>query len=208
LRFNKGKLITIRAIATGARVDIKDARRYVNAAIAAGVADRVGDSPNGAAVLYTLLVSPFPDWAAAVAVLDASKRKRGHAAPWNQGGPGHHGHRWRPGGVSPTVDDPSGESGPKAPGGTHPLPPWGDTPPRGWGDTPPTIPGVSMFSSMNGAEVCRQAEVPGGAGSATKIDSTGEERWGCGVRRCPRCGSRMADRSDRVMCVSCLRENA
>lgn len=40
-----------------------------------------------------------------------------------------------------------------------------------------------------------------------KIDSPGEERWGCGTKQCARCGGRMANRSDRAMCVACLRED-
>jgi hypothetical protein len=43
-------------------------------------------------------------------------------------------------------------------------------------------------------------------GTRGESDFTGEERWGCGTKRCARCEARMANRSDRIMCVACMRE--
>lgn len=211
LRFNKGKLITIRAVASAARVDVKDARRYVKAAVAAGVVGMPAEQRNGSAILYAILLSPFPDWDAAVAVLEGSKRKRKHTIDWhtekNQGGHTPEVPDGDRGGHTPTVWDDEEPPPDEEPWGTHPPRGWGDTPPRGWGDTPPRIPGSSMSSSMTVAEVVSQADVPGGPVLATE-DFTGGERWGCGVKRCSRCGSRMADRADRVMCVTCMREES
>lgn len=221
LKYAKGgKAIPIARIASGARVDVKDCRRYLNAAIAAGVIVVVGEKRSGAATLYALLLSPFPDWEAAAAVLKASKRRRAdqvepraeRARAANLGG---HApvvavprEEVNLGGVAPYVWDdeaPPLEDEPRGPG---PLPTPGATPPRGWGATPPTVQVTAFGFSMTGAEVVTQAEVPGPSACAVKINSIEQhDDAGCAARRCPRCGAQMSPTTKRTMCVGCLRED-
>ena len=78
LRFRlSGDGIPLARIANGARCDVKDARRYLRAAMAAGLVGIVGEVRKGFAVVYALLVPGWePDWAAAVDSLVESRRKR------------------------------------------------------------------------------------------------------------------------------------
>ncbi|MCY0921868.1 MULTISPECIES: hypothetical protein [unclassified Streptomyces] len=94
MRFRDGKEIRIQDIAKGAATDEKDCRRYINAAIAAGVVGVAGARGRGKPTVYQLLVSPRPDWTAAVASLAESlpvKKKPPKPAPWQDdpefGGP-------------------------------------------------------------------------------------------------------------------------
>ena len=78
VRFRRsGDGIPLGRIALGAMCDVKDARRYLRAAMAAGLV-RVAQAPRrGFAVVYALLVPGWePDWAAAVASLAESRRER------------------------------------------------------------------------------------------------------------------------------------
>ncbi len=88
LRFRRsGDGIPLGRIANGARCDVKDARRYLRAAMAAGLVGIVGEARKGFAVVYTLLVPGWePDWAAAVDSLLGSRRKR-HRDGSRDGGP-------------------------------------------------------------------------------------------------------------------------
>ncbi|NGO73182.1 hypothetical protein G5C65_33595, partial [Streptomyces sp. SB3404] len=83
LRFSDGKPIRIQDIAKAAGADEKDCRRYLQAAIAAGVVGVKGEQKRGKPTLYVLILSPHPDWAAGEAALTTSRRKPGKApAPW------------------------------------------------------------------------------------------------------------------------------
>ncbi|MFC8453113.1 hypothetical protein [Kitasatospora sp. NPDC057223] len=78
LRFRRsGDGIPLGQIALGAMCDVKDARRYLRAAIAAGLVRVVGEIQRGFAVVYALVVPGWePDWAAAVESLVESRRER------------------------------------------------------------------------------------------------------------------------------------
>jgi hypothetical protein len=71
-----GKGITLAEIAAACRSSQKDVRAFLTAAIAAGVVTTVGARRRGVAAVYSLLVSPRPNWAAAAAVVEAHRRGR------------------------------------------------------------------------------------------------------------------------------------
>lgn len=77
LRFKKGDPIRLSAITAATRGDEKEVRRYLDAAICAGVVAVEGGRGRGKVTVYVLLVSPMPDWGAAVASLEATRKKRG-----------------------------------------------------------------------------------------------------------------------------------
>ena len=217
LRFARGgKPIPLPKLAKGARVDVKDARRYVNAAIAAGVMCKVGDPKPGVAVLYSLLLSPFPDWGAAQSFLqkssrvrpdrDGSRADRAKAAQGNLGGVPPQVEDSNPGGQAPYVWDQEPPEDEPEPRGAGPLPTWGACPPTTQGGRPPTYQGYSMDYPMTMPEVVTQPEVPSVLPVATKTNLTGEEEWGCGTKRCARCHGRMRNQTGRELCAACRRE--
>ncbi|MEH0657568.1 hypothetical protein QA860_07430 [Streptomyces stelliscabiei] len=69
-----GKGVTLAEIAAACRSSQKDVRAFLTAAIAAGVVTTVGARRRGVAAVYSLLVSPRPNWAAAAAVVDNHRR--------------------------------------------------------------------------------------------------------------------------------------
>ncbi|HLL33828.1 MAG TPA: hypothetical protein VK545_08035, partial [Streptomyces sp.] len=76
LRFSgDGKPIRIQDLAKGAGCREKDARRYLDAAILAGVVCVKGERRRGKPTLYALVLSPWPDWAAAAEHLKGTARK-------------------------------------------------------------------------------------------------------------------------------------
>lgn len=91
LRFRDGAVIRIKDIAQATGSDEKDTRRYLNAAIAAGVVEVEGERGRGKRATYVIVISPSPDWTAAVASLELSRPKKAqkHSAPWQteKGGP-------------------------------------------------------------------------------------------------------------------------
>ncbi|MFC8171189.1 hypothetical protein [Streptomyces sp. NPDC057325] len=80
LRYERdGGAVTISQIAKAARSDQKDVRTFLEAAIAAGVVGIVDDGhgrgrTRGRAVMYVLLISPAPDWAAAAATVRTAQQ--------------------------------------------------------------------------------------------------------------------------------------
>lgn len=84
LRFNGDhKPIRIQDVAKAAGASEKDARRYLDAGVAAGVVGVKGERRRGKPTLYTLLVSPRPNWGAAEDHLKATARRPGkRSAPW------------------------------------------------------------------------------------------------------------------------------
>lgn len=156
LRFRDGKAIRIKDIAAAVKADEKDVRRYLTAAIAAGVVGIQGESRRGRSTLYVLILSPFPDWTAAAASLEATKRKPRKAPPWMENG-----------GVSPELSEPeNGGHAPELPDpqpeeerGTRPPMSSGDTPPFGSGDTPPNNPGRAMELPQDMAGAGEQPQV-------------------------------------------------
>ena len=92
LRFQGGKTFRIQDIARAATIREKDARRFLDAGVRAGVIAIVGARRRGTPTLYVLLVSPCPNWAAAEAHLKATDRDTGKdAAPWQDESSGHRG---------------------------------------------------------------------------------------------------------------------
>jgi hypothetical protein len=83
LRFSGGRPFRIQDLAAAATIREKDARRYLDASVRAGVVAIVGERRRGTPTLYALVVSPFPDWNAAEAYLRGTDRASGKdAAPW------------------------------------------------------------------------------------------------------------------------------
>lgn len=93
------KPIRITDIAVASCCREKDARRYLEAAIRAGVVRVLGERKRGKATRYALVVSPFPDWQAAEDYLRGTGRTPGKdSAPWSDDdessghrGPNHNG---------------------------------------------------------------------------------------------------------------------
>lgn len=150
------KPIRIQDIAKAACCDEKEARRYMEAAIQAGVVQVLGERKRGRAARYVIVVHPFPDWQAAEDYLRSTARKR-----------------------SPGWDQPEGSSGDSAPNqnggqrpeltggtaeevrGTPPRMSSGDTAPNGSGDSAPNNPGGFPGTTQERAEVGFQPQVVG-----------------------------------------------
>jgi hypothetical protein len=130
LRYDRdGRPITLTQIARAVRCDVRDLRLYLSAAIASGVLAVDGPRRRGMPTLYVLLLSPCPSWSAAVAVIEAGRRRKkaGEPAPWHDRAedetPATSGHR------APTPEE--GTKGHRAP--TSGDPGWGHRAPTGLG---------------------------------------------------------------------------
>lgn len=210
LRF-PDKPIRIQDIAKAAGADEKDARRYMNAGVAAGVIAIKGEQRRGRPALYTLMVVPDPDWGAAVASLDSTKRKRADRTPppWRTdeefGGPPPELSEAEFGGPPPELPaEPDNEVR-----GTTPRMSSGDHPPNRSGDHPPNNPGTSHESSHDGAEVVPQPQ-PSGPHAPQKIDSPQDQKQPDepprDFTRCARCHERMVPRPGRTTHTHCTPE--
>ncbi|HEY9369153.1 hypothetical protein [Streptomyces sp.] len=193
LRFHGDhKPIRIQDIAKAAGADEKDARRYMNAGIAAGVVAVKGEQRRGKATLYTLVLCPIPDWGAAEDVLKTTRRKPGKgSAPW-QAPAGSSGDR-----------DPNQFGGPRPelpgdPGeevrGTAPRMGSGDRAPNGSGDRAPNNPGGTHVSPHDEAGVVFKPQVVGPP-APQQTDSDQEQNHvptrQVGFLRCTRCHERL-----------------
>ncbi|TXS26173.1 hypothetical protein EAO71_21560 [Streptomyces sp. ms191] len=161
LRF-PDKPIRIQDIAKAAGADEKDTRRYLNAAIAAGVVAVKGEQKRGKATLYTLVLCPVPDWGAAEDVLKTTRRKPGKSpAPWQQPAESSGDRDLNQfGGPRPELEpDPEEEVR-----GTAPRMSSGDRAPNGSGDRAPNNPGSTQGSSQDAAEVVFKPQVVGAPG--------------------------------------------
>ncbi|MGA5202731.1 hypothetical protein [Streptomyces variegatus] len=159
--FWDGRIITMKEIARAACVDVKDARRYVDAAMAAGVVSMAGERKKGHTPVYSAVVTDMPDWAAAVEVLKATKSQPKRRTPrvWDDQGTGD-----AP--ASPL----QGEKG-DAPHSEN-----GGCTPEGTGDAPHTSQGFpSNYPKTSGGDG-RQASTgsggSGGGGSAARRDES------------------------------------
>lgn len=162
LRFGDRKAIRIQDIAKAACAAEKDARRYLEAAIRAGVVTTRGQRKRGVPTLYVLLPSPFPNWQAAEDHLRATARKPGkRPAAWQEQ-PESSGDR-----------DPNqfGPPRPELTDGTEnevrvTATRWssGDRDPNGSGDRDPNNPGGFTGFSHERAEVVSQPQVDGPTG--------------------------------------------
>lgn len=144
LRFSDGKAIRIQDIAKAAGCREQDARRYMQAAILAGLVTVLGERKRGKATLYTLNAMCWPNWKAAEDYLRATARKRpeeeapqssDHSGTNSEDESSDHSGSNSPGetpeGVPPTVARPSsghcgstgsGHSGSNNPGGFPGVP--------------------------------------------------------------------------------------
>ncbi|WP_318202922.1 hypothetical protein [Streptomyces sp. SCL15-4] len=150
------KPIRIQDIAKAACCDEKDARRYMDAAIRAGVVRVLGERKRGKATRYALVVSPWPDWQAAEDYLRSTARKR--APAWEQ--PAESSGDSAPnqnGGQRPELT----AGTPREVPGTAPRMSSGDSAPNGSGDSAPNNPGGFPWSSQDGADVGFQPQVVG-----------------------------------------------
>ncbi|SDM76626.1 hypothetical protein [Streptomyces wuyuanensis] len=203
LRF-PDKPIRIQDIARAAGADEKDARRYVNAGIAAGVIAVKGEQRRGKPTLYVLMVVPDPDWGAAEASLKGSRRTPGRApAPWRKDSESS-GDRDpnQFGGPRPELEAPE----PEEVRGTAPRMGSGDRAPNGSGDRAPNNPGTTHEPSHDGAGVVFKPQVVGAA-EPQKIDFTQEQDHHAeqprDFIRCARCHERMVPRGNRTTHAHC-----
>ena len=212
VQFRDGKAIRIKDIAAGIKADEKDVRRYLKAAIAAGVVAVLGEQRRGRAALYVLVLSPSPAWDSAAWVLEQSKRKRVDRGtpPWRADDTSENGGR------SPELStSENGGPPPELPEepvrGTAPRLSSGDRPPFGSGDRPPNIPGIAKGLPQEMADAVHQPQVVGPDGHL-KIDLPHEEddhdpaRAAPGWTRCADCAAPIihrAGRPPRARCTTC-----
>ncbi|WP_423833329.1 hypothetical protein [Streptomyces manipurensis] len=161
LRFHDGKRIRIQDIAAGTGSNEKDCRRYLNAAIAAGVVVVEGDRGRGRQALYRLFICLEPDWTAALASLAESQPKPRKTprspAPWQDAENG-----------SPTPEPQAAGSGDRHPnpdaessGDRHPTE-FGSRTPERFGCPTPEQPRVTQVLPQEVADVGGDL-TPGGA---------------------------------------------
>jgi hypothetical protein len=83
VRFNKGnhRPIKMDRLSRSAGCREQDGRRYVEAAIRAGIVVLVGERKRGATPLFQVVVTPWPDWKAAEHYLRATSRSAGKKFP-------------------------------------------------------------------------------------------------------------------------------
>ncbi|MER6197994.1 hypothetical protein ABT234_11600 [Streptomyces sp. NPDC001586] len=129
LRMRDGKVIRVQSVAAAACSDIKEVRVWLQAAIAAGVVATEAPPGPGRPTVYVLVISPRPDWAAAVAVLEAKRRRRPkkEAAPWSE--------ETALGMGGPAPDSEEAKRGDRPP--NSPESKWGDRPPLEMGGPAP-----------------------------------------------------------------------
>jgi hypothetical protein len=189
---------SLQAISKAAGADQKDTRDRLEAAIRAGVVTALGERRRGRSTLYVIVPAPFPNWAAAVAYLDAVKAEREQsrqrreaerkAGPWaeEKGGRSPELDQTENGGPPPELTD-GNEIGER---GTAPRLSSGDRPPNGSGDRPPYTPGGYPWGSHDGAEVGFQPQVVGRSGDQSEShepDPTDHTTWPI----CPACERRV-----------------
>ncbi|MFD8251934.1 hypothetical protein [Streptomyces werraensis] len=151
--------IRIQDIAKAAGASEKDARRYLDAAIRAGIVVVKGERKRGRPTLYVIVPNPYPDWRAAEDHLKSTARKPGkRPAPWTQE-PGSSGDRDpnQFGGPRPELTDGTADEVRV----TATRMGSGDRDPNGSGHRDPNNPGVTHVSTHDGAEVGFQPQVVG-----------------------------------------------
>jgi hypothetical protein len=195
------KPIRIQDIAKAACCDEKECRRYMEAAIRAGVVQVLGERKRGKAARYVIVVHPFPDWQAAEDYLKATARKRSPA--WDQ----------HDGSSGDSAPNQNGGQRPELTGGTAdevrgtaPRMSSGDSAPNGSGDSAPNNPGGFPWGSHDGAEVGFQPQVVGG--SEPQDHSPHEQQHADGEPppgwiRCERCQDPMLPRFGRRTHAHC-----
>ncbi|QKW06996.1 hypothetical protein HUT18_11875 [Streptomyces sp. NA04227] len=209
LRFNDGKPIRIQDIAKAAGCREKDARRYLEAAIVAGVVATIGERRRGRPTVYVTLTCPWPNWSGAADYLKSTARPRKTED-------------------AETPDESSGHSGPNSDGAEvraavarteeeavrASAAPMGSglCGPNGSGLCGPNTPRVTQERTQELADVVPQAEAGAGAreddDSPNKTEDASPARQAQDVRRCPRCQKGTIVRPDREVCGRCVMDDA
>lgn len=208
LRFHADRQpIRIQDIARAAGASEKDSRRYLDAAIRAGVVTVKGERKRGKPTLYVIVAQPWPDWAAAADHLKGTARKPGKKpAPWV-----------RDDGSSEDRDpNQFGSPRPELTDGmtdevrvTATRPSSGDRDPNGSGHRDPNNPGNTQDASQDGAEVFLPPPGIGPSGEQghapddPRADPAGPDRATDGFVRCTRCGDPMIPRCGRTTHAHC-----
>ena len=200
------KPIRISDIAAASCCSVKDCRRYLEAAIRAGVVTVRGARKRGAAARYVILVHPFPDWQAAEDYLKSTARKPGKRTPEWQDDDGSKGHRDpnEKGSPRPQLTDGSDlEEGVTATPTSK-----GHRDPNGWGHRDPNNPGDSQETTHEPAEASSQPQVDGPTGQ--QIDSQDNQpRADPGasdadpIRRCTECEIPLIRPATDGLCFGC-----
>ncbi|MFI9026372.1 hypothetical protein [Streptomyces sp. NPDC053560] len=206
LRFTgDGRPIRIQDIARAAGCREKDCRRYLDAAIAAGVVAARGQRRRGTPTLYALVLCPWPAWQAAADHIKATARARkseeterssGHSGPnSSEEGSGHSG---------PNSDEEvratAARTGPEEVRATAAPTGSGHSGPTGSGHSGPNNPGSTHEDTQERAEVVPQPQESSSAADTDDYPPIPNE-----ARRCP-CGKGRILRADRDHCGGCLRE--
>ena len=163
LRFNKDrKPIRITDIAKAACCREKDCRRYLEAAIRAGVVRTVGERKRGVPTLYVITPVPYPDWQAAEDYLKSTARDNSkRPAKWTQdpdtGSSGHSG----PNHIGPLRPELTGGT-PNEVRATPARTSSGHSGPTGSGHSGPNNPGDSQGTPHEVAEVSFKPQLVGG----------------------------------------------
>lgn len=208
VKFRGGKAIRISDIAKGARVDEKTARRFIKGAIAAGVLAVEGEQRRGVAAMYILVASPFPDWEAALSVIESTRRPRkaDRPPPWGD---------QKFGTPEPELDgpvDPSefGTPDPELWAGwpeevrdAGPRMSSGRQNPNGSGRRTPNIPWSIQGSTTAMAVVGEQPHEEGWPPEEEIFDNQEEQGWGDTAVRCRVCHKPMAMRHGRTSHAHC-----
>ncbi|MER5213669.1 hypothetical protein ABT063_24635 [Streptomyces sp. NPDC002838] len=205
LRFHSDRQgIRIQDIAKAAGASEKDARRYLDAAIRAGVVAVKGERRRGKPTLYVIVPSPWPDWKAAEDYLKSTARKPGkRPAPWVEDA-GSSGDRDPNQNGSPRPELTDGTDDEVRVTATRMGS--GDRDPNGSGDRDPNNPGTTHESSHGGAEVVSQ---PQPLGPHAPQDHAPHDRQHAdgdttpGWIRCERCQGHLIPRYGRTTHPNC-----
>ncbi|MGX1515036.1 hypothetical protein [Streptomyces collinus] len=198
------KPIRIQDIAKAACANEKDTRRYLEAAIRAGVVHVLGERKRGKAARYAIVPAPFPDWQAAEDYLKSTARKPGkRPAAWSEDDESS-GHRDpnQNGSPRPELTDGTGE-GERV---TATRMGSGHRDPDGSGHRDPNNPGGFPWGSQDGVEVGFQPQVVGPPAPQDHRPQEQPHADGDSTRgfvRCARCGDQMIPRFGRTTHAHC-----
>lgn len=200
LRFKDGKVIRIQDIAKAAGCREQDARRFLEAAIQAGVVVVIGERRRGIATLYSIVVTPFPDWKAAARHVKETARTRQEDVPSTEKGSVHSGtnhgdegsvhggsNQFGPQGHEPADEDDEAVRSTEARSGSVHSGPTGSV------HSGPSIPGVTHGVTQEMADVVTQPELVGGPPAETDQSTSAVSEASEPFGRCghPGCGQQL-----------------
>lgn len=207
LRFSgDGKPIRIQDIAKAAGCREKDARRYLEAAVIAGVVIVEGQRRRGRPTLYAIVNCPWPNWAAAADFLKATARPRkAETAEEIAGSSGHGGPNPEEGPEEGEVRAAEARTDENAVRATEARMGSGHRGPIGSGHRGPNNPGVTQESNQE--RVVLGADVTERAGASEEQNFPRQEDDTNRLWRACRCGQPIT-RATRELCGGCLRDKA